>query len=249
MLKGMNAVVTGCARGIGRAILDAFVANRIKTVWACAREYDEEFDSYCSVLDTEETRVNPVYFDFENHVDVKGAAKRIMSEVRIERKGIDILVNNAGVADDRLSYLTREKDLSKMINVNFFSQTFFTQYFVRAMIADRNSNCSIINMASTAAVDGNAGRFAYAASKAAVIAGSKVLSREVGKYGIRVNTVLPGIIETRMFRGNNAEMKVIEDSSLGRTGLVEEVAGVVVFLASEMSSYITGQAIRVDGGM
>ena len=146
--------------------------------------------------------------------------------------------------------MTSKKNLEEIFKVNFFSQTIFTQYILKSMI--KNKSGSIIYISSSAAIDGNKGRSAYAASKAALIAQSKVLSKEVGSNNIRVNTIAPGLTNTEMMIKNTPKT-IIEETlsgvSLNRVGNPEETAKAVLFLSSDMSSYITGQVIRVDGGM
>ena len=132
----------------------------------------------------------------------------------------------------------------------FFNQTLFTQYILKSIIKSKNG--SIVYVSSTSALDGNAGRNIYSSSKAAMNAQAKVLSRELGRLNIRVNVVAPGLVDTQMMRKNtpkNIMEKVILDSSLKRVGNPSEIANTILFLSSEKSSFITGQIIRVDGGM
>ncbi len=137
-----------------------------------------------------------------------------------------------------------------MLTINFSSQLYLTQSLSRPMM--RKKTGSIINIASTAALDGNAGRMAYAASKSALIAATKVISREMGRYNVRANVIAPGLTETDMMRESTADemiKEILGSVSLGRTGFPTEIANVALFLASDLASYITGQVIRVDGGM
>jgi len=142
------------------------------------------------------------------------------------------------------------KKLKELFEVNFFSQTIFTQYILKSMI--KNKRGSIVYISSSSALDGNEGRSAYSSAKAAMIAQAKVLSREVGIYNIRVNTIAPGLTDTDMMRKNTPEEilnEVTSRISLKRIANPEEIANVALLLSSDLSSYITGQVIRVDGGM
>ena len=165
-------------------------------------------------------------------------------------EAIDILVNNAGIIDVSIYQMTSIKKLKDMFEINFFSQTIFTQNIIKSMI--KNKSGSIINLASITALDGNEGRSAYAASKSALIAQMKTLSKEVGIFNIRVNCIAPGLIDTEML-SKSTPKNIIENMknkiSLRRVGNPEEIADVALFLSSSLSTYISGQVIRVDGGM
>ena len=138
----------------------------------------------------------------------------------------------------------------EVFEINFFAQTVFTQYILKSMM--KNKNGSIVYISSSSAMDGNEGRSAYAASKAALISQAKVLSRELGSNNIRVNTIAPGLTDTDMM-SKNTPKKIIEETilrtSLKRIGKPNQIAKTALFLSSDMSDYITGQVIRVDGGM
>jgi len=140
--------------------------------------------------------------------------------------------------------------LKEIFQVNFFSQTIFTQYILKSMIKRKNG--SIIYISSSSALDSNIGRSAYSASKAALISQSKTLSKELGSLNIRVNTIAPGLTNTDMMN-ENTSLEVIKEVtsnlSLKRIGEPNEIANLALFLASDLSSYITGQVIRIDGGM
>ena len=146
--------------------------------------------------------------------------------------------------------MTSGKKLKELFEVNFFSQTIFTQYILKSMI--KNKKGSIVYISSSSALDGNEGRSAYAATKAAIITQAKVLSRELGAHNIRVNSIAPGLTNTDMMQKNHKREKideVISRTSLRRIGEPKEIANIVLLLASDLTSYITGQNIRVDGGM
>ena len=146
--------------------------------------------------------------------------------------------------------MTSIKKFKEVFEINFFSQTIFTQYILKSMI--KNKGGSILFISSSSALDGNEGRSAYSASKSALISQAQTMSRELGSYNIRVNTIAPGLTDTDMMKNNTPEkiMKdVISRTTLKRVGDPKEIANVALFLSSNLSSYITGQVIRVDGGM
>ena len=163
---------------------------------------------------------------------------------------VDILINNAGTIQTSLFQMTSKKKLNEIFEINFFSQTVFTQYMLKPMIKKKCGN--IVYISSSASLDGNEGRSSYASSKAALNAQAKVLSRELGEKNIRVNTIAPGLTNTEMMRNNHSEeiiKETISRVSLKRVASPDEIANVALFLASNLSGYITGQVIRVDGGM
>jgi 3-oxoacyl-[acyl-carrier protein] reductase len=146
--------------------------------------------------------------------------------------------------------MTSEKKLKEIFDVDFFSQTTFTQYILKSMM--KNKRGSIIYISSSSAIDGNRGRSAYSAAKAALLSQAKTLSKEVGEFNIRVNAIAPGLTKTDMMT-ENTEKKIIDEVtsqiSLKRVASPKEIANVALFLSSDLASYITGQFLRVDGGM
>ena len=245
LLAGKTAVITGSNRGIGWATVKAF-AEHGANIWACMRVADNHvIDSIKTLEKNNGVSIRPIYFDLEDSDDVKKAATSIIKE----EKEIDILVNNAGIVSNALFSMTRDTDIRQVYELNVTAQLTFSQPIVRRMM--RNKKGTIINLGSSAAMDGNQGRTAYAASKAALSAASKVMSRELGMYGIRVNCVAPGLTDTDMMRDNTSDDAIkdmIKQTSLGRLGQPAEIAKVILFLASDLSSYVTGQIIRADGG-
>jgi 3-oxoacyl-[acyl-carrier protein] reductase len=245
LLCGKNAIVTGCARGIGKEILERF-AYHGANLWACARNLTPEFDEYCKFLaQSYGVIVTPLCFDTRNLDEMRAAVKLLMkSELNVNG-----LVNNAGISLNALYQMTSERDLREQMEVNFFSPFLFTQYVVKLML--RHNGGSIVNIASSAAIDGNSGRAAYGASKAALLCATRALSRELGAQGVRANVIAPGITQTDMI--TNMSSAVVADTiaatDLRRIGNPSDIADVAVFLCSELASYITGQVIRVDGGM
>jgi|TARA_B110000971_G_scaffold47047_1_gene47079 3-oxoacyl-[acyl-carrier protein] reductase len=246
LLKKKTAIITGCNRGIGEKILEKFSSSGAN-IFACTRKKNSEFESKISELARKyKVKIIPIYFDFADSEEIKSAAKKILDS----GEAIDILVNNAGIIDVSIYQMTSIKKLKDMFEINFFSQTIFTQNIIKSMI--RNKSGSIINLASITALDGNEGRSAYGASKSALIAQMKTLSKEVGIFNIRVNCIAPGLIDTEML-SKNTPKNIIENMknkiSLRRVGNPEEIADVALFLSSNLSTYISGQVIRVDGGM
>lgn len=246
LLKNKTAVITGSNRGIGKEILKVFSENG-SDIFACSRNLDNEFLSF---IDNTKKQFNnniiPIKIDLEKDEEVKNAAKKILSE----KKNIDILINNAGTIQTSLFQMTSIEKLKEIFQVNFFSQTLFTQYIIKSMI--KNKSGSIVYISSSAALDGNEGRNSYVATKAALISQAKVLSKELGSNNIRVNTIAPGLTNTDMMI-QNTPSEVINDTvsktSLRRVADPKDVANTALFLSSNMSSHITGQVIRVDGGM
>jgi 3-oxoacyl-[acyl-carrier protein] reductase len=245
LLKGKNAVVTGCLKGIGRSTLDLFARNGAN-VWACCQYESPEFSEHIKELATaNNVRITPLYFDLLDPEQIKTAAHSI----RDSKQPVDVLVNIAGMTHDALFHMTTMDQMKKVFEVNFFSQMLLTQYITKNMI--RHKSGSVISISSISALDGNPGQLSYTASKAAIIGATKTLSAELAGYGIRVNTVAPGVINTEMTANLPREVmaRLMARSDLKHMGSPDEVAEVILFLASDMSSYITGQIIRVDGGI
>lgn len=246
LLKNKTAVVTGCNKGIGKKILDIFSSNGA-TVFACVRNIDEEFKSHIDKIEKKnKNKIIPIQFDLSNESQVKEGANAILSS----SKAIDILVNNAGTIHTAIFQMTPIKKLKEIFEINLFSQANFTQYILKSMIKNKKGN--IVYISSSSALDGNEGRSAYSSSKAALISQSQVLSRELGVHNIRVNTIAPGLTDTDMMNKNTTKEtinEVLGRISLKRIASPEEIANTALFLSSDLSSYITGQVIRVDGGM
>jgi len=246
LMADRNVIITGCSRGIGRAMLGVFAENGAN-VWACARNATEQFVSYCEdIARRHEVRITPVCFDLRDPAGITSAVRSIMAS----NLPVHALVNNAGVTLNALFQMTSMEKLREVFEINFFSQFLLTQYVVRLMV--RQKGGSIVNISSSAAIDGNTGRSAYGASKAALIALTKSMAAELAEHGIRVNAVAPGITATDMV-GQSMSQKVIDETvaqtKLRRIGKPDDIAHSALFLASDMSSYITGQVIRTDGGL
>tara|TARA_B110001454_G_C12719766_1_gene434225 strand:+ start:2164 stop:2907 length:744 start_codon:yes stop_codon:yes gene_type:complete len=246
LLKNKVAVITGCSQGIGNKIVEIFSKNGAK-IFACARVLDDKFKLNIKKIALEnKSKIIPIKLDLNIEDSIKEASNEILSE----SKSIDILINNAGIIHTANFQMTSHNKLKEIFEVNFFSQNKFTQYISKPMIKNKKGN--IVYISSTSGIDANHGRSAYSSSKAAIIAQSKALSRELGFYNIRVNAIAPGLTDTNMMKNNTSEEiinNVVNSLSLKRVGKTSEIANVVLFLASDLSSYITGQTLRVDGGM
>lgn len=246
LLKGKNAFITGTNRGIGKAILLKCAQNGAN-VFAHARNKNQEFEEMCESIAREyNTKVYPIYFDARYSEEIKQA----VIETKKYEKSIDILVNNLGTVNSvKLFQMTTMQEIRDEFDVNFFAQMELTQYISRMMI--RNKTGSIINISSCAGLDGNTGMLQYVSSKSALIGATKRLAIELGEYGIRVNSVAPGLTETDM--GNQMEdrleREMLDHLIIKRKATTEEIANGVLFLASDMASFITGQVLRIDGGM
>lgn len=246
MLTGKNAIITGCSRGIGKAILEKF-AEQGADVFAHTRKRTDSFEQFCSELGERcHVAVTPVYFDLQKEEEIKAGVREIISC----KKEIDILVNNAGVVNQvKLFQMTSVQEMRKEFEVNFFAQMYVTQLISKVMIRRKQGN--IVNISSCAGLDGNTGVLEYVSGKAAVIGATKRLAIELGNYNIRVNSVAPGLTDTQMGDRMKQDMQdeILQRLVIKRKAKPEEIANAVLFLASDMSTFITGQILRVDGGM
>jgi len=246
LLKNKNVIITGSNRGIGKAILTNFAENGAN-IWACVRSESEDFFSFCKEIGAKyEVNISPLCFDLTDQEAMKKAIKNITAE----KKTIDVLVNNAGIVPvSRLFQMSSIEEMKRVFEVNFFSQMLLTQYVSRVMA--RQKKGSIVNMVSIAALDGEPAQVEYVASKAALVGATKKLASELGMYGIRVNAVAPGVTATDMIKEMKEELlqKTLDSVILKRLAKPEEIANGVLFLASDLSSYMTGQILRVDGGV
>lgn len=250
ILKDKTAIVTGAAGGIGRAIVRCF-AEHGANVWACDKNESDGFDSYCAEISEQfHVMIQPVYFDLLDDAPRGGGVDELIKRIRASKMTADILVNNAGVGGgDRGFQMVRMEDIEQTIRVNFLGAMKITQKVLRLMI--RQKSGSVINVSSISALYGEPAHVGYAASKGALIAATKKLASEYGRFGIRVNAVAPGVANTAM-KHNIPEAwqkKIISETILGRIAEPEDIANVIAFLASDMSSFITGEVIPVHGGL
>ncbi|MDE6268011.1 MAG: 3-oxoacyl-[acyl-carrier-protein] reductase [Muribaculaceae bacterium] len=244
LLEGKTALITGAARGIGKALALRFAQEGANIAFTDlvidenGKQTEEEIAA-CGVK---------VKAYASNAADFK-QTEEVVAEVVKDFGRIDILVNNAGITKDGLMMRMTEAQWDAVIGVNLKSAFNFIHAVLPTMIRQRSG--SIINMASVVGVHGNAGQSNYAASKAGMIALAKSIAQEVGSRGIRANAIAPGFIETAMTAAlpDNVRAEWIKSIPLRRGGKPEDIADVATFLASDMSSYVSGQVIQVDGGM
>ena len=245
MLENKTAIITGCNRGIGKAILEVFAKNRCN-IFAHARKETDDFLNTINELSKKYfVKIYPIYFNLKDIDEIKNAVKKIRSY----KFPIDILVNNAGITSNKLFQMTSLEDIQEQFDINFKSLFVLSQYISKLML--KNNSGSIVNISSISATGGDIGRCIYGASKAAVSSLTKTMAAELGENNIRVNAVAPGFIKTDMmdFMSEDIIEKNLQLSKLKRIGKPEEVANVVAFLCSDLSSYITGQTINIDGGI
>lgn len=243
-LVGKNCIVTGCNRGIGKKILSTLAENGVN-IWACTRHKTEEYLFFISSLeDRYGIRINPIYLDLSDENSIKKAVKEIYSE----KKSVDFLVNNAGIVHHGLFTMTSISEMKRIYDVNVFGPSILMQNVLRIMQRQKYGN--IVNMCSIAALDSHQGDSIYGSSKAALASITKVSAAESAQYGIRINAVAPGPVDTDMINEGFSSMKetVFKNSAMQRLASTDEIADTVLFLLSDKSSFINGQIIRIDGG-
>lgn len=245
LLEHKNIIITGARRGIGRAAVELF-ARYGANLWACARTYDETFEKDMAELASKnKIWIEPIYFEMTNRLEIKEA----VDHIRKEKKDIDVLVNNAGVSYDALLPMISTEKSYHLFEANYFASVWLTQLIGRIMIKAKKG--CIVNTASYLGYDGNKGQMMYSASKAAVCAMTKSLAKELAEYNIRVNAVAPGVVDTEMINSMSSGdfEKIMDRCPMHRPAKPEEIANIIAVLVSDLSSYITGQIIRVDGGL
>lgn len=244
LLKGKNTIITGGSRGIGKAIVETFVKQGANVAFT----YSSSSDAAKAIenkLSTNIVKVKSYKSDASNFEEAQLLAASVLKEFG----SIDILINNAGITKDNLLMRMSEEDFDRVIQVNLKSVFNMTKAVQRTMLKQRKG--SIINMSSVIGVKGNAGQSNYAASKAGILGFTKSMAIELGSRNIRSNAIAPGFIVTEMTEelGEETIKRYFEAIPIKRGGTPEEIANACVFLGSDMSSYITGQVLNVDGGM
>ena len=243
--RNFNVLITGASSGIGLATLECF-CKESSVIFACIQKLTEDFSLIIRKLESDSAcKIIPIEFDFKNIDEIK----RAFLEIKSHNLDLHSVVNVAGMTIDSLFEMTAANNIREIMDINFVNQLLFNQYLIRLM--KRSKQSSITFVSSISAIDGNSGQLAYSASKGALISTTKTLARELSIYGIRVNCIAPGYIKTNMTTqmDQNLLSSMVSKTSLGRIGLPEEVASVLFFLASNSSNQITGQVIRIDGGL
>ena len=244
MLAGKYAFITGANRGIGKAIAEIFAQNKCNII-ANSRTRGSLDELAAKLEDQHRIQFSPLYFDVSDPDQVKKSFKEL---IKIS-KNLDIVVNNAGVLDNNLIGMVNDKIINDVFAVNTFGIIYIMQYASRLMM--KNQMGSIINISSIVGVCGNAGQVVYSGSKSAILGITKSAAKELAPYNIRVNSIAPGFIDTDMVKSLSPEKykERMDSIKMKRIGTCEDVANCALFLASDLSSYITGQVIGVDGGM
>ncbi len=244
MLKGKTAVITGGARGIGKSIAVKYAQNGANIVISDMAS-PEQMQEVVKELEAFGVKAKA----FQSDVTDYDAVKKLLDDVVAEFGSLDIVVNNAGITKDMPIIAMKEKDYMDVINVN--QKGVFNMLKHASVIMLKQKSGRIINMASVVGVMGNAGQVNYSASKAAVIGMTKSVAKELSSRGITCNAIAPGFIQSAMTDKLNDVQKnaMLSMIPLKKFGQPEDVANTALFLASELSSYLTGQVICVDGGM
>lgn len=245
LLKDKTIIITGASRGIGRAILELFAQKNPKLLIVTAQT-EGSLDLISKELEQKyDVKILPFYFDVSNLIQVKEFFQKLYKIT----KEIDVLINNAGILKDSLISTVTEGLIKETFGVNTFGSLYMIQYVTKVMV--RRQSGSIINFSSIIGCNGLEGETVYSGSKAAVLGITKSASKELAPFGIRVNAISPGFIDTDMTRALTEEQyqEKVKSIRLKRAGKASEVAEAALFLASDMSSYITGNILNVDGGM
>ncbi|MCR5356767.1 MAG: SDR family oxidoreductase [Lachnospiraceae bacterium] len=245
MLQGKNAVITGAGSGIGRAIVDTFAKNGAN-IWAVVHKTNDEIEKMMSAIAEEQgIWIRVVEMEMHDQDSVKSAVKSIATS----GDNVDILVNNAGIPSEKTLGMTSVEDMRRTMDINFIVPSYIIQMVSRKMI--KQNGGTIINITSRSGVEVRAGVYAYGASKAALIWGTKAAAKELSQFNIRVNGIAPGLTETKMGSlGRDDEFieRYVSANNIKRPATTDEIAEAALFLASDRSSYISGQILSVDGG-
>lgn len=244
LLSGKTALITGAARGIGKAIALKFAAEGANIAFT-----DLVIDDNGKATEAEIASYGVHAAGYASNAADFAQTEEVVKKIKDDFGGIDILVNNAGITKDGLMLRMSESQWDAVIAVNLKSAFNFIHACVPIMMRQRGG--SIINMASVVGVHGNAGQCNYSASKAGMIALAKSIAQEMGAKGIRANAIAPGFIETAMTAALSDDVRAewCKKIPLRRGGSPEDVANVALFLASDLSAYVSGQVIQIDGGM
>ena len=238
-LKNKKVFITGGTAGIGLCILESF--------------YKLEADIFTIGTNVENLKtieynfpkIKTANFNLENHQKIE----ELVKEAKDKLGGLDIVINNAGITKDNLAIRMSDEEWNKVININLTAVFLICKYSIKAMM--KQDAGSIINISSIVGHTGNFGQANYSSAKAGIVAMSKSLAKEYAKKNIRINCISPGFIDTKMTKSINEEFKkkLIENIPMGKLGTGNDIANCALFLASDLSSYITGETIHVNGGM
>ena len=245
MLTGKTALITGASRGIGKGIAEIFAKNGCQIAFTFASSVEKARAFEAELSQTYGVKVKGYQSDAASFSQSEELANQVLADFG----KVDIIINNAGITRDTLMLRMSEEQWDEVIATNLKSAFNITKAFLKHFLGNRAG--SIINMSSVVGVTGNAGQANYSASKAGLIGFTKSIAKEVGSRGIRCNAVTPGFIETEMTHALDENVKKgwMETIPLKRGGSTEDVANLCLFLASDMSTYITGQTLSVCGGM
>lgn len=245
MLQGKTALITGASRGIGKGIAEVFAKNGCNIAFTYASSVEKAMAFEQELTGLYGVKVKGYQSDAANFNQSMSLAEMVIADFG----KIDCLINNAGITRDTLMLRMSEEQWDDVINTNLKSAFNLTKAFLKHFLGNRAG--SIINMTSVVGVMGNAGQANYAASKAGMIGFTKSIAKELGSRNVRCNAVAPGFIETEMTHAldENVRKQWAESIPLKRGGSPEDVANVCLFLASDMSGYVTGQTLSVCGGM
>lgn len=239
-----NAIITGCNKGFGLTLLKTLAQNEYNII-ACTRKKNDGFLNLCIQLEKAEgVKIYNIYFDSTNHEDImKG-----MTEISALDINIDVLINNAAICVIKPQMFTEYEEVENSFKINYFAPFLITKMISELMI--RQGKGSIINISSIGSLGHQPGGSSYDASKAALNQFTVSVAQELAPFNVRMNAIAPGPMQTEMFENmkEDVKKKLLKTTAFKRPATMEEVANVVLFLASDKASYITGQIIRVDGG-
>ena len=245
MLSGNNAFITGCNRGIGKAILDKLMGNNAN-IYCAIKKKDTDFSEYLESYNKKSgSRAEIIMLDLSDGDHIKDSIKTLYEK----KEKIDILINNAGIADGALFEMTSVKTMKDVFEINFFSQIQLTQLLLRFM--KKSESACIINIGSVSGLTPERGTISYGSSKAALMFATKVMANELSRFNIRVNAIAPSLIKTDMLdqMDDKSINKILDQSYSGTIGEAKDIADLVLYLVSDSARLINGQIIRVDGGM
>lgn len=245
MMRGKNAIVTGAGSGIGLATLKKFAENGVN-IWAFIHKVDPGIKYQLEKIARDyNVWIELIEFDLEDEEIVKYSARRVISE----RKSIDILINCAGIVNSKGLGMTSLEEIRESMTVNFIMPSLLIQLISRKMM--RQQGGVIVNVISRTASEFRPGAYAYGASKMALLWGTRAIAKELARYNIRVNGVSPGLTESKLGTGGRSEESVekyVSINNIKRPARADEIANTILYLSSDMSSYVSGQIINCDGG-